>query len=41
VVADTTRNANGLRVYEGTVEKTTAALPIGLPPTSTRGLECY
>ena len=41
VVSDTTMNANGLRVYEGTVEKTTAALPIGLKPTSTRGLVCY
>lgn len=41
VVADTTMNANGLRVYEGSTERTTAALPIGLPPTSTRGLECY
>jgi hypothetical protein len=41
VVADTTKNANGLRVYEGTIEKTASALPIGLPPTSTRGLVCY
>jgi hypothetical protein len=41
VVSDTTMNANGLRVYEGTVERTTAALPIGLRPTSTRGIVCY
>jgi hypothetical protein len=41
VVADTTKDANGLRVYEGSAEKTTAALPIGLPPTSTHGLVCY
>jgi YVTN family beta-propeller protein len=41
VVADVTDGANGLRVYEGTAEKTTAALPIGLPPTSTHGLVCY
>ncbi len=41
VVADPTRNANGLRVYQGSMEKTAAALPIGLPPTSTHGLVCY
>jgi hypothetical protein len=41
VVADPTMNANGLRVYQGSTEKTTAALPIGLPPTSTHGLVCY
>lgn len=41
VVADPTMNANGLRVYQGSMEKTTAALPIGLPPTSTHGLVCY
>lgn len=40
VVADTTKNANGLRVYEGSAETTTAALAIGLPPTSTHGLVC-
>jgi hypothetical protein len=41
VVADTTQNANGLRVFEGSTETTTAALPIGLPPLSTHGLVCY
>lgn len=41
VVSDTKMNANGLRVYEGSVEKTTAALPIGLKPASARGLVCY
>lgn len=41
VVSDTTMNANGLRVYEAGVEKTTAPLPIGLKPTSARGLVCY
>jgi predicted small lipoprotein YifL len=41
VVADPTMNANGLRVFQGSTEKTTAALPIGLPPTSTHGLVCY
>lgn len=41
VVADTTTNANGLRIYSGSAELTTAALPIGLPPGSTRGLLCY
>ena len=41
VVSDTTMNANGLRVYEGGVERTSAPLPIGLKPTSTRGLVCY
>lgn len=41
IAADTTKDANGLRVYEGSAEQTTAALPIGLPPTSTHGLVCY
>lgn len=41
IVADPTANANGLRVYQGGTEKTTAALPIGLPPASTHGLVCY
>jgi hypothetical protein len=41
VVADPTKDANGLRVYQGATEKTTAALPIGLPPASTHGLVCY
>lgn len=41
VVADTTAGASGLRIYDGAVERTAAALPIGLPPTSTHGLVCY
>lgn len=41
VLADTTMNANGLRVYSGAAELTKAALPIGLPPTSSHGLVCY
>jgi hypothetical protein len=41
VLADTTMNANGLRVYSGAAELTKAALPIGLPPKSAHGLVCY
>ena len=41
VVADTTMNTNGLRIYQGTAEVTTAPLPIGLPPTSAHGIVCY
>jgi hypothetical protein len=41
VVTDTTMDANGLRVYSGAAEVTTAPLPIGLPPSSTHGLACY
>ncbi|HEX8109923.1 MAG TPA: hypothetical protein VF516_19465 [Kofleriaceae bacterium] len=41
VIADPTMDANGLRVYQGSMEKTTAAQPIGLPPASTHGLVCY
>jgi hypothetical protein len=41
VVADPTIDDNGLRVYQGSTETTTAALPIGLPPASTHGLVCY
>jgi hypothetical protein len=41
VVADQTMEANGLRVYSDTAEMTTAPLPIGLKPASTRGLVCY
>jgi hypothetical protein len=42
VVADTTMDANGLRVYNsGAAEVTKAALPIGLPPNSTHGIVCY
>jgi hypothetical protein len=39
VVAD--KAANGLRVYVGSSEQTTAALPIGLATFSTHGLVCY
>jgi hypothetical protein len=41
VVADQTMAANGLRVYEGGAQKTSAPLPIGLKPTSSHGLVCY
>lgn len=41
VAIDATVNANGLRVYQGTAEKTTAALPIGLGFFSSHGLVCY
>jgi len=41
VVADTTTNLNGLRVYNGATEVTAAVLPIGKPPKSTHGLVCY
>lgn len=40
-VADQTTAANGLRVYDGITEQTTAALPIGLRPGSAHGLACY
>lgn len=41
VVADTTMASAGLRVYQGTTELTTAPLPVGLRPLSTRGVVCY
>jgi len=41
VVADTTTNANGLRLYNNAAELTKSALPIGLPPSSTHGIVCY
>jgi hypothetical protein len=41
VVVDSTTNANGLRIYNGTTEQTTAALPIGLGFFSQHGLVCY
>jgi YVTN family beta-propeller protein len=40
VVADRTMNSSGLRVYENAMEKTTSALPIGLPPTFGNSLVC-
>jgi hypothetical protein len=41
VVADQTMAANGLRVYRGTAEQTSAPMPIGLRPGSSHGLLCY
>jgi hypothetical protein len=41
VVSDQTMVANGLRVYDGTTERTTNALAIGLTPNSSHGLVCY
>jgi hypothetical protein len=41
IIADTTLDAAGLRVFQGGAEQTTAALPIGLRPLSTHGLVCY
>jgi hypothetical protein len=43
VAFDSTTNAAGLRVYEGTAERTTAALPIGkiMAPLPQHGLVCY
>jgi hypothetical protein len=41
VLADTTMNANGVRVYDGAAELTKSALAVGLPPMSTHGLVCY
>jgi len=41
VVADTTTNANGLRLYNNAAELTKSVLPIGLPPSSTHGIVCY
>lgn len=42
VVADKTMAANGLRVYQnGTAEKTTAPIAVGLRPQSSPALACY
>jgi len=41
VVADKTTSANGLRVYEGTTEKTTEPLAVGLRPQSSPAIVCY
>lgn len=41
IVADRTMAANGLRVYEGTLEVTAEPLPIGLQPGSAHGLACF
>lgn len=39
--ASPTAGAGGLRVYRGSLEQTTAALPVGLKPSSSHGLVCY
>lgn len=41
VVSDKTMAANGLRVYEGTTEKTTEPLAVGLRPQSSPAIVCY
>jgi hypothetical protein len=41
VAADKATAANGLRMYVGGVEVTTAPLPVGLNPQSPHGLVCY
>jgi hypothetical protein len=41
ILVDSTKNANGLRIYNGATEKTTAALPIGKDLFSAHGLVCY
>jgi hypothetical protein len=41
VAADATMAAPGLRMFTGTTETTTAALPFGLPPGFGNGLVCY
>jgi hypothetical protein len=41
VAVDSKMNAEGVRVYKGTTERTTAAVPIGLPPIFSGGIVCY
>ena len=41
VLCDSTKNATGLRVYEGTAERTTSALATGVSACSAHGLVCY
>jgi hypothetical protein len=41
IVVDATPKANGLRIYIGGTEQTTAALPIGKDLFSAHGLVCY
>jgi len=41
VVTDTTMATNGVRIYQGSSEVTTAVLPVGLRPLSTHGVVCY
>ena len=41
VAIDSTMNATGVRVYKNGSERTTSALPIGLPPIFAGGIVCY
>jgi hypothetical protein len=41
VAVDSKMNAEGLRVFASGTERTTAALPIGLPPIFAGGVVCY
>ena len=41
VAVDSKMNAEGLRVFASGTERTTAALPIGLPPIFAGGIVCY
>lgn len=41
ILSDTAASTAGVRVYQGTHETTTAALPIGLKPLSSHGIVCY
>lgn len=41
IVGDQTMAAPGLRIYKGTTEVTTAALPFGLAPGDGDGMACY
>jgi hypothetical protein len=41
VVADSTMESNGVRVYRGGTERTDAPLAIGLRPNASHGLVCY
>ncbi len=41
IAADQNATLNGLRIYNGSAEVTTAPLPIGLPPGDGNGMVCY
>jgi hypothetical protein len=41
IAADQNMTANGFRIFNGTSEVTTAALPFGLPPGDGNGMVCY
>jgi hypothetical protein len=41
IAGDQTMNATGFRIFNGTTEVTTAALPFGLPPGDGNGMVCY